>query len=357
VLPSLTVESSPSGTQLAASDPTVAYDAVHGVWLVGSLTLETGGSHVVVSRSPDGLRWGAPVVVASGPLLDKDWFACDTGAASPHRGRCYATYTDDTKNMTVVQYSDDGGATWSVPVRAAGVLVGTQPLLRPDGTLVVVAGDYNGAEGLTGSIASLVSTDGGATFTRSTVSSLSSSSNDPLRAIALPSADADSNGKLYATWHDCRFRARCGGNDLVLSTSTDGILWTPPVRIPLAVRGTPVQAFLPGLAADPAEPGHLGLVYAYWEPGSCPRACLFDVAFVSSTNGGRSWSVSQRLAPRPLPTSWFARSEGGRMVGDYFSTSFAGERVVPVFTLAAAPVHGRFREAIFAASLAAHPTP
>jgi hypothetical protein len=41
------------------------------------------------------------------------------------------------------------------------------------------------------------------------------------------------------------------------------------------------------------------------------------------------------------------------MVGDYFSTSFAGDRVVPVFALATSPLAGRFREAIFATSLPA----
>ena len=39
------------------------------------------------------------------------------------------------------------------------------------------------------------------------------------------------------------------------------------------------------------------------------------------------------------------------MVGDYFSTSYAGSRVVPVFALATSPSNSRFREAIFAASL------
>jgi hypothetical protein len=41
------------------------------------------------------------------------------------------------------------------------------------------------------------------------------------------------------------------------------------------------------------------------------------------------------------------------MVGDYFATAFAGGRVVPVFALAATPLKGRFREAIFATSLRA----
>jgi hypothetical protein len=41
------------------------------------------------------------------------------------------------------------------------------------------------------------------------------------------------------------------------------------------------------------------------------------------------------------------------MVGDYFSVSYVGDRVVPVFALAAVPKSGRFREGIFATSLQA----
>jgi len=357
VLPSLTVESAPPGPEASASDPTVAYDAVHGVWLVGTLALEPGSSHVLVSRSPDGLNWSSPVTVGTGPLLDKDWFACDNGAASPHRGRCYATYTDDAENVTVVQWSDDGGVTWSAPVDATSTLVGTQPVIRPDGGLVVVAGDYNGAQGLTGSIAAVVSTDGGMTFTRVTVSDLHAHPNGGLRAIPLPSVTIDPAGKLYAVWHDCRFRPACTANDLVLATSTDGLAWTAPVQIPLAAGGVPVDAFLPAIVADPTAPAHLGLLYGHWQPGSCPSDCLLEIAFVSTTNGGQTWSVPQTLSTRPMQLSWLARAVGGRMVGDYFSTSYAGGRFVPVFTLAGPPLKGRFHEAVFAASLPAHPRP
>lgn len=358
VLPALTAQSTPPGKERAASDPTVAYDAEHKVWLVGTLDLETGNvSHVFVSRSQDGQHWTGPVTVATGPQLDKDWIACDNGATSPFRGRCYATYTDDQKSWTVVQYSNDGGVTWSTPVKAGDFTVGTQPLIAPDGKLVVVSGDYNGEAGLTGSIVSLVSTDGGATFARSIVSNLTAKANGPLRAISLPSADVDPSGRMVAVWHDCRFRPGCSGNDLVLSTSSDGLLWTQPVKIPLAQGGVPVQAFLPGIVADPTEPGHLGLVYGFWAPASCAKACLLEIGFVSSADGGASWSAPQVLSPEPMPTTWLARSEGGRMVGDYFSTSYADGRFVPVFTLAVSPLAGRFREAVFAASLPAYPRP
>ena len=354
VLPAVTVDSSPTGPETAASDPTVVYDVAHGVWLVATLTIEPGGSHVYVARSTDGVHWSAPVDAASGAILDKEWLVCDNGVASPFRGRCYAEYTDDQKNVTVSQSSDDGGLTWSQPVTAADFLVGTQPVVQPNGTLVVVVGDYQGRESATGSIVSLRSTDGGATFARFTVSNLESAPNGAMRAIALPSIDVGSDGTIYAAWDDCRFRPGCAANDIVVSTSPDGVSWSAPTRVPLFPASSTSSAFIPGLGADPAQPGHLGLVYANYVPGSCQRAaCLLGIGFTQSRDGGRTWIAPQQLDAKPMQMSWLARTEGGRMVGDYFSTSFAGGRVIPVFALAAPPLRDRFREAIFAASLRA----
>jgi hypothetical protein len=89
-LPSLTVNSSPAGTYNRVSDPAVAYDAVHGKWLISSLALKEPcptdcQSAVVVSTSSDGLSWSAPVAVA--PLVgffahDKDWTVCDCSSSS-----------------------------------------------------------------------------------------------------------------------------------------------------------------------------------------------------------------------------------------------------------------------------------
>jgi BNR repeat-like domain len=350
VLPGLTVNA--GGLETAASDPSVAFDAVHNTWLISSLTIHQGGSHVFISRSPDGLHWSAPVDAAEGQILDKEWVACDNGAASPFRGRCYVEYTDDQKNITVSQTSDDGGATWSAPVRATSVLVGTQPVILPNGTLVVVAGDYRGDEALQGAIIAVRSTDGGATFQRFTVSDLQAATDDPMRAISLPSLDADSNGTIYAAWHDCRFRPGCNANDIVLSTSTDGATWTSPTRVPAVPVGSTESDFIPGLGADPTSPGRLALVYAYFHAGSCAKNnCLLGIAVTQSTDGGRTWSKAQRLDAVPIRMTWLPRAEGGRMVGDYFSTVFVAGRVVPVYALAAAPLNGRFREGIFAASL------
>jgi hypothetical protein len=344
-LPGTTVNATPPGPEVGASDPAVAYDAVHGVWLVATLAIERSFSHIYVARSTDGRSWSAPVDAAAGDVLDKEWIACDNGAASPFHGRCYLEYTDDQRNITVSQFSTDGGATWSPAVRAGSILVGTQPAIRPDGTLVVVAGDYRGEAALSGSMVALRSTDGGATFSRIVVSDLQAADNDPMRAIALPSVDVDSNGTIYVVWHDCRFRSGCSGNDMVLSTSADGLTWTPPARIPLAPASSGRSFFIPGLAADPSRPGGLALVYAYYYPGTK----LLGMGF-AQTRDGKSWTTT-RLDPQPIPTSWLPRADGGRMVGDYFSVSYAGNRVVPVFSLAVPPLSGRMRQGIFATSL------
>jgi hypothetical protein len=150
-------------------------------------------------------------------------------------------------------------------------------------------------------------------------------------------------------WSDCRFRTACAVNDLVLSTSADGMTWTAPTRI-----STNNSAFIPGLAADPLHPGALAIVYAHYY-GSCltQGPCTLGISFAQSRDGGKTWTPPQRLEAQPFSTNWLPRAEGGRMVGDYFSTSYAGSRVVPVFTLATNPLKGRFREAIFATSLRA----
>src|SRR5439155_24982167 len=49
-----------AGPLTRASDPSVAYDARHGVWLINSLGL-SGGANVpgiLLNRSADGLTWG-----------------------------------------------------------------------------------------------------------------------------------------------------------------------------------------------------------------------------------------------------------------------------------------------------------
>lgn len=348
LLPSLTLASRPAGRWARASDPVIAYDAAHGVWLIASLALTAGGaSAVVVSRSPDGLAWSAPVTVMEAPwrqntLLDKEWIVCDNGTASPHRGSCYVTYSDFRTLRLEFQASRDGGLTWSGQVAApdnAGraSIVGRyapapQPVVRPNGDLIVPYYDED-------RIASIRSADGGRSFSTSvTVAPTQFRPTPGLRAPPLPSAEVGGDGTVYVAWPDCG--QPCGRNRLVVSSSADGITWSPPRR--LALGRTGVDFVLPGLAADPARPGRLALVYYASTAGA-----YLDVGFVTSTDGGRRWGAPRRLNAQTMRYSWAAQA-GGVMVGDYFSTSFLGTNAVPVFVLASPP-GTRLNQPLFAA--------
>ena len=334
VLPTLTRAS--GGPWDRASDPVVAYDAAHGVWLIASLALRPGDmAAVVVSRSTDGVNWSAPVTTVEAPwrpnlLLDKEWIVCDNGAASPHRGSCYVTYSDFRTLRLEFQASRDGGLSWEPQVGApdnAGrrSMVGRwapapQPVVLPDGTLVVPYYDED-------RVAAIRSTDGGRSFSTSVPIAATNFKPTPgLRAPPLPSAEVDRNGTAYVVWPDCS--AACERDDLVLSSSGDGVTWTPLRRIPLGRTGDHV---IPGLAADPARPGRLALTYYTWKPGDA-----LDVGFAWSSNGGARWSTPRRLSAQTMRLGWPAQA-GGAMVGDYISTSFSGRHAVPVFALAAQP--------------------
>ena len=121
-LPSTTFFSTPAGPYARLTDPSVAYDAKHGTWLIASLALDTNvtGVAVAVSASVDGgLTWGSPIeaATATGSAdFDKSWITCDNSVSSPFYGRCYVEYDDyGNGNQVHVAYSDNGsaGGTWT----------------------------------------------------------------------------------------------------------------------------------------------------------------------------------------------------------------------------------------------------
>jgi hypothetical protein len=334
-----------------ASDPSVAYDARHNVWLISSLgLLEAGGVHapaVVVSSSGDGgLTWADPAIVATGRNLDKNWTVCDTTATSPSYGNCYTEYDDASAgDQLLMATSSDGGLTWSEATVPSMSALGGQPLVQPNGTVIVPMDGFT-------SVVTVTSTDGGLSyggpFTIATIMAHPVAGN--LRSPPLPSAEIDGTGQVYVVWHDCRFRTGCASNDIVMSTSSDGTAWSPVVRIPIDDTTSAVDHFIPGLAVDNATAGssaHLGLTYYYYPQANCSTStCQLDVGFISSTNGGASWSAPMQLAG-PMSLGWLPSTNQGAMVGDYISTSFASGTAHAVFALANAPSGGILDEAMY----------
>jgi hypothetical protein len=323
----VTTFSDPPGPYGQAGDSAVAFDLRHHSWLISYLAAAAGPPLVVdvlVSRSHDGVHWDLPVPVAAlKAFLDKSWTVCDNSprlvqpsgrVVVPFFGLCAG------RAQLCAITSDNGGDSWTTPTAiATRIFHPTVPVLRTP---------------------------------------------------PLPSAAIDREGRIYVVWKDCRFEPLCfvdrdfSTNDLVVSTSDDGVSWSPVRRIPLDPIASNVDHFVPGIDVDPFSAGsdaRLALTYYFLKPADCTHShdpaasCELYVGFVSSTDGGQTWSVPEVLAG-PMRLNWLARTKDqGAMVGDYISTSVLnddGEAVaLPAFAVASPPQDGTLHEAIFTARL------
>ena len=366
LLPGLTnATGSPTGAE-RATDPAVAYDAAHRRWLIESLTLMEDSSAIVVSGSLDARTWDPPNTVIGRPYatggdeggtqLDKSWIACDNNASSQFFGRCYVAYTDfSPPGVTIgVQSTDNGGITWSnetfVPVSTD--VPGVQPVVSANGQLVLLYIDAPGR------VYAVRSNDGGASFApREVIADVQIHrrpfSPNTLRNFPIATAAVDGAGTIYVAWPDCRFRARCAGNDIVVAHSSAAGWSAPrPIRVP-GLRASADHG-IPGLGVDERTSGahaHLAVTFYTVNTANCATAaCRIDVRMATSVNGGATWRRPVRLNTTAMPLSWLARTVSGYMVGDYVGTSFAAGRAVGVYALARRPAGGRLNESINAAA-------
>jgi hypothetical protein len=351
-LPGLTVNYK-SGTYGAAADPSVAYDAKHGQWLISTLPLVGLGpgsryiGDVAVSRSADGLTWGSPISIDITHLDDKNWTVCDNTTTSPYYGNCYTEWDQAYGTGDVLMsVSSDGGQTWGPGLASsdhAGGL-GGEPVVQPNGTVIVPFSN--------GGIDVFSSTNGGVSWGKSqAIASVNSHFvAGGIRNPNLPSAAIDGAGNVFVVWSDCRFRTGCPENDIVMSSSADGKTWSKVARIPIDPTTSTVDHFIAGIGADPATSGssaHLTIVYYYYPTAKCTSStCSLDVGFVTSTDGGATWTAGKKLAG-PMKLAWLPNSDNGPMVADYIGVSYVNGNPFGVFPVAQAPTGKTLAEAMY----------
>ncbi|MBV9572011.1 MAG: exo-alpha-sialidase, partial [Alphaproteobacteria bacterium] len=156
-LPGLTMNYK-HGSFSAASDPAVAYDAKHGVWMISSLPVQNDNpEEVATSISKDGIHWGKPIVVDASGSDDKNWIVCDNTPTSPFYGNCYTEWDSPAfGDLIYMSTSTDGGQHWGTPKNTADQAsgLGGLPLVQPNGTVVVPIDGF-------GAMISFRSTNGG----------------------------------------------------------------------------------------------------------------------------------------------------------------------------------------------------
>jgi hypothetical protein len=338
-LPGLTVTSGPPGTATRASDPTLAYDSVHRVWLANTLAIAPDSTRLTIHRSSEGLVWTGPIDAARGPAFDiaydKNWLACDNSVTSPFRGRCYLAYTlvgeQEGDDDLAVQHSTDGGLTWSAAATVHIAVTGVIPVVQPSGALTLVFWSPR-----TGMVA-VRSTDGGVTLgSPVTIAPIQAKPASPFRAPPIPAADVDGAGRVVAVWQDCRFSVNCQANSIVFSRSVDGATWSPPAR---ATRAG--NAVMPTIGVEPGT-GRFAIAYYAIRPDG------IDAELVTSQDGS-SWSAPQRLNARRMALAWMPDTTLGRMLADYIGVTWSRGRPLVVYALASPPRNGKLRQAIYAA--------
>jgi hypothetical protein len=352
LLPGLTINYK-NGTYGAAADPSVAYDAKHTTWMISTLPLvglKDGGEFigdVAVSLSSDGLHWGNPVNIDKTHLDDKNWSVCDNTASSPFYGNCYTEWDQAFGTGDVMMsVSSNGGKTWSKGLtssdHAAGL--GGEPLVQPNGTVIV---PFEG-----GGIDVFSSTNGGTSWGKSQQIATIDSHLDAggIRNPNLPGAAIDGAGNVFVVWSDCRFRKGCSANDIVMSSSSNGTTWSAVTRIPIDPTTSTVDHFLAGIGIDPATSGstaHMSIVYYYYPVSNCTAStCQLEVGFVTSTDGGSTWTAGAKLAG-PMKLAWLPVSDDGPMVADYIGVSYVNGNAFGVFAVAQAPSGSTLAESMY----------
>jgi len=308
----------PAGNGGKLYAPTAAYDG-RGMLYVSYVTLSGPGNtpdSYWVARSGDGgLTFDEPTKIAGGHTFQTSLAVdADTGRlfaswlqSNPTASMCALCFAE-TGLPIVVSRSDDGGRTWSQPVRVSDgdrMRVGAPSLaVDSDGNPAVLYLDYGGDrvdwENLPGTY------DG--TFTLV----LARSGDEGLRWDAGRVVDADvvpprrfvvylpvhpafaiaANGDMYAVWAD----ARSGDSDILLRRSTDdGKTWSSPVRANRGTVGDGIPQDMPSVGVAPA--GRVDVVY--YDRTIDRRGSTADVLLSSSSDFGASFTKFVRLSDAP----------------------------------------------------------
>src|SRR4029079_5165143 len=97
----------------------------------------------------------------------------------------------------------EGASAWGSAKTNGSAVIGGQPVVRPNGTVIVPTANANET-----AIGAFNSTNGGVSWSSVTTTATIAHHTvaGGLREGALPSAEIDGAGTVFVTWSDCRYR-------------------------------------------------------------------------------------------------------------------------------------------------------
>jgi hypothetical protein len=315
------------------------------------------------------VKKGAPSALfnASGLFQDKINIAVDQTTGS-HAGNVYVAWSQYAgqagNNAVLVSRSTDHGLTFSQPVRATPVALGTASFadlaVGPDGAVYVTFIDYPSTSNPSTGIWIVKSTDGGVTFgppvlvasivqfdsSQYSGNGASDCGDGPFacptgftfsRFFSSSAVAADAAG-VHVVW---AARTGSGQSKVFVRNSPDGISWPSPAAtidsVPAGHQWFPDIASSGGTISVVFYDSRADADYAPTNPpgntaGGVNSGDVVNAYVAQSTNGGASWSESQ-VSSAGSNFGW--ETHGSRRIGfwgDYLYISAVGGTVKAAWT-------------------------
>jgi hypothetical protein len=287
-------------------DPAVAFDREGNAYLVAS------GDELALRRSSDGgLTWGAQALVPGGSGWDRPWIGSAADGCVYVSGKVPITvFGHPASDVIALSVSRDHGATFAFPkllLPAPEKLllnVVSDLLVAPDGRLILALQAFPpeslGRSPLSGSYPTIVSSDGGRTFTeprpgpafRTFGHAWEGKSLYGLlgMSMAMDTSAGPRSGRLYLAWLD----VIDGFYRVMAASSADGgASWSQPVRV--SDHQTATDESVPVIAVS--GDGTAGI--SWYDRRTDPKDGCYQLYFAASADGVETFSPNQRIEARP----------------------------------------------------------
>jgi hypothetical protein len=284
-------------------DPTIAVASTGAVYAVfmNEYTI------VFIKSTDHGATWSAPLKVSGKLSSDKPWLGI-----SPNGTDVYIAWTKGTGGDLYEAHSHDGGSSFST-----AQMIGTQPNnhyyypngfgVLPSGAAVLSASLYPGSSRQTSGLITITTfrtTNGGTSWTRSDVDTVSSSVDFDTSSTTTVSNDVA--GTLVLEYSGA---TTTGGNGhIYVRRSTDGgVTWSARNELTPTTGG--------GNASFPAiDGGASGVFRLTWME---ERAGAWNVYYRASTDGGATWSAEADISESTSGAAYKSAAGFASPYGDY----------------------------------------